>query len=222
MNRKKMHDVFNVSKGIFYYLNQLDVPWKPDTEAGTGIDSVLLDSEYMFNIAGDRFVSPLLAYYVGEDETITDIKAEQLALIIFSINSVRWSRLWETLNLEYNPIENYDMHEVMTDDETVIDYGKTVTRTPNTTETSTNEVQGFNSSTYNPSDKVTTSETGTESHAETGSDTHTRNYDLRRTGNIGVTTSQQMIESERALWVWNFFHDVVFPDLNKYLTLSIY
>ena len=46
--------------------------------------------------------------------------------------------------------------------------------------------------------------------------------ELRRSGNIGVTTSQQMIQSEIDLWKWNFFQDVVFKDLAKSLTLSVY
>ena len=46
--------------------------------------------------------------------------------------------------------------------------------------------------------------------------------ELRRSGNIGVTTSQQMITSERELWLWHYFQDVVFKDISKALTLSIY
>ena len=46
--------------------------------------------------------------------------------------------------------------------------------------------------------------------------------ELRRSGNIGVTTSQQMITSERELWLWHYFQDVVFKDICKALTLSIY
>lgn len=45
---------------------------------------------------------------------------------------------------------------------------------------------------------------------------------LTRSGNIGVTTSQQMLQSERELWIWNFFRDVVFPDLDSLLVLGIY
>ena len=46
--------------------------------------------------------------------------------------------------------------------------------------------------------------------------------ELTRSGNIGVTTSQQMITSERELWLWHYFQDVVFKDISKALTLSIY
>lgn len=45
---------------------------------------------------------------------------------------------------------------------------------------------------------------------------------LTRSGNIGVTSSQQLLQSERDLWVWNFFRDVVFPDLDSVLVLGIY
>ncbi len=55
---------------------------------------------------------------------------------------------------------------------------------------------------------------------DTGGNAETRT--LTRSGNIGVTTSQQMIESERVLYIWNFFHMVVFPDLDKLLTLQTY
>lgn len=86
------------------------------------------------------------------------------------------------------------------------------------TGTQTTVRDGTTGTTFNTSD----TDTGTQTLLDGGSDTHTRNYELTRSGNIGVTTSQQMIESERALWVWNFFHDVVFPDIDRVLTLQIY
>ena len=72
--------------------------------------------------------------------------------------------------------------------------------------------------TYNTSD----TDTGTQTQAESGMDTQTRNYTLRRHGNIGVTTSQQMLESERNVWLWNFFRDIVFPDVDRVLSIPIY
>lgn len=120
----------------------------------------------------------------------------------------------------------------------------TDTTTPNLTTTSDNSVYGFNSNAAVPTGEQTQSSTGTSTNTRTGTDTqeynttdvdtgtqsetdggqdtHTRNYTLTRVGNIGVTTSQQMIESERALWMWNFFQNVVFPDIDRVLTLQIY
>ena len=120
----------------------------------------------------------------------------------------------------------------------------TETQTPNLTNTRNAETHGFNSVQAVPTDadtqratgtntmtrtgqeqrtyNTTDADTGTQTENDGGQDTHTRNYRLTRSGNIGVTTSQQMIESERALWVWNFFYDVVFPDIDRVLTLQIY
>ena len=74
-------------------------------------------------------------------------------------------------------------------------YGKTETNTLDTTDNTT----------YNSTIK----ETDSESHS------------LHRHGNIGVTTSQQMIESEIVLRKKNFF-EIVFSDIDRLLTLSIY
>ena len=99
-------------------------------------------------------------------------------------------------------------------------------------------ITGFNSQSPTDRDRDTQTTTGTQSDATThntqdtdtgtqttvdsGSDTATRNYVLTRAGNIGVTTSQQMLESERALWRWNFLQNVVFPDLDRIVTSPSY
>lgn len=44
---------------------------------------------------------------------------------------------------------------------------------------------------------------------------------LTRSGNIGVTTSQQMAQSEIDLWQWNFVESI-YKDVDSVLTLSIY
>ena len=214
--RKRLNEVFTPDNGVFANLQAYDVPWASEDIA------TLLDSEYHYNIAGMREVSPLVLHKLANADELTAEARADIAYIIFSLYSMRWIKLWATMQFEYNPIENYDMEEQMSDDITEFEYGKTNTRTANLNTETTHEVQGFNSSTYNPSDKDSTAETGTDTHAESGTDTHTRNYTLTRHGNIGVTTSQQMIESERTLWMWQFFYDVVFPDINRVLTLSIY
>lgn len=61
----------------------------------------------------------------------------------------------------------------------------------------------------------TTDHTGKQIVDHTGTDT------IDTTGNIGVTTSQQMLESEIALWKWNFL-ETVFSHIDSVLTLAIY
>ena len=59
------------------------------------------------------------------------------------------------------------------------------------------------------------------SHTGTYEDKMTYNTTLQRSGNIGVTTSQQMLQSSIELWKWNFFESV-FKDLDQILTLDTY
>lgn len=242
MTMLKIRDVFVDSYGdtgscIFEYLQDFDVPWKE-------LDIYqLLDHEYLYNISGERYISPLVRSGIDPlTNTLETAARHFLAELLYNMCGQRWQKLWDTLSFEYNPIENYKMTEEMDGDTTDITYGntetdtlvhgKTQTRTDNLTEVSETGIQGFNSASYSASDKYTTDNTGTQTYADTGTDTntkartgkdtHERNYTLTRSGNIGVTTSQQMIESERALWMWQFFYDVVFPDVNRVLTLSMY
>lgn len=121
----------------------------------------------------------------------------------------------------------------------------TDTITRNTEQTgvgnNTNNIYGFNSTTAVPADgnvndmTNTSTETGTNNSkinsTNTNDLTSTTNNDinnteditrkLTRSGNIGVTTSQQMIQSERDLWFWVYF-DTVFKDVDKYLTINVY
>lgn len=299
MNRKTLNDVFPdwaTGGGIFSVLQTFPVPWQDETIGESDL-SASLDLEYHGNVSGDKLCSPLINKFMS-GEILTDAEKQVIATAIIAVCGVNWGEMWETLSYEYDPIENYSMTETMLDDETVIEYGKTHTRTdnlnhaktgtetqtpnttdtrtpnttdtetPNTTETHTPNtttetdrgVYGFNSVTDIPADTQTQTQTGTntttrtgtntithtgtdtltrtgqdtltyntndvdtgtQTDADTGSDTHTRNYTLTRSGNIGVTTSQMMIESQRNLWLWNFFRNVVFPDLDRVLTLRIY
>ena len=76
------------------------------------------------------------------------------------------------------------------------------TATETRTGTNTRRTTGESETEYNTTD----ADTGTQTMADSGSDTETRNYTLTRSGNIGVTTSQQMLESEMLLrGKWNMY-----------------
>lgn len=72
-------------------------------------------------------------------------------------------------------------------------------------------------------DERTTSGTFTTTNEKTGTyqSKTTYNTTLKRSGNVGVTTSQQMAQSEIELWKWLYFEEV-FKDLDKILTLDTY
>lgn len=131
--------------------------------------------------------------------------------------SPTWEKMYKALQIEYNPLENYDRTEDWTESGT---HGNNKT-VNNSTETSGNattradtihNVTGYNSNAEvmqsrditTGSDNSTSSATGNGTEAETGEHTDTRAGRIH--GNIGVTTSQQMLKAEFDLA----------PDVNMY------
>lgn len=242
----RMNDIFpewKIGKGIFYYLSTFTPPWV------STINSLELDLIYHGGNSGWKIPSPFVRNIIS-DEIILDTDRDNIAACAMALNGDNWKRMWDALQIEYKAIDNYSMEEKMTDNKTVRTYGKsttrtddlshahtgTDTRTPSITVTTDNSVYGFNSATPSPSSKVvdtttgndsteygnTLKDTGTVTNTDSGEDSDTNNYTLKRSGNIGVTTSQQMLESEYELRKKNYFSNVVFRDLDTLLTLQIY
>lgn len=228
---KRMIDVFSnldTIGGIFTALETLSVPW-----AGASL-SIWLDIAYHTGHAGEKPISPLVSSTLGNADSLTESMILRLANVIYSLYSVQWAKEYATRSAQYNPIENYSMTEQMSNDNrNTVKTGTKATTAESEADnsqngTGTNTIYGFNSTQGAPADQTTNTDTmhseqsasGSETDNETVTDTHS--YMLTRSGNIGVTTSQQMLESERSLWRWSFFQDVVFPDIDKILTLAIY
>lgn len=226
-----LNDVYPewITKGIFSYLNALEVPWKSD------ISGNQLDIIYHGSRSGHKIIGSIIENYL-ENNTVSNDNKITIAQAIFSIYIKNWNALYKTLSLEYNPIENYSMTET----ENVQDSHKgttesdatdtdTNTETTIVNDTANNQLWGFNSTDSVNSDKqvgdTTRNVDGTRNATHKNTDTETKDITsdrtLKRSGNIGVTTSQQMIESERQLWFWNFFENV-FSDIDKILVLKIY
>lgn len=216
---KRVNDIFPnwVTSGIFAVLENYSVPWKG------AVDSQSLDVAYHGQRSGDKLVSTLVGKLLQDDALSVD-NAKLIAMAMVATYGTNWSKMWDTLSFQYNPIENYSMTE--TEDTTSTDTGTVAT--DNNTESSSNQtnansVYGFNSAEGVGSD----TQTGSGKTTVAGTETEMRNLgstakrELKRSGNIGVTTSQQMIESERQLWEW-YFYDIVFADIDKMLTLQIY
>ena len=110
-------------------------------------------------------------------------------------------KMYDALYSDYNPLHNYNMNENESIGRKV---DKTVT-TPTGTTTQTNKSTTFDDTNYrdveeitnsvNMSTEVTPNNTQTIDNIE-GNFNNAEIRKLSRSGNIGVTTSQQMIESE--------------------------
>ena len=163
-----------------------------------------------------------------------------------------WTKLYDTLNLEYNPIDNTDKYEDYTDTrtterttsgETASTSGGTDSRTENETtsgtrdETVDHDVSAENASDYQPDSRDTTQGENSESRENTargttslksnGTNNETENYTdtfkhtLHTHGNIGVTTTQQMIEAERESVRYNLVEEIA-ADYQAAFCLDIY
>lgn len=103
--------------------------------------------------------------------------------------------------------------------------GDAESNTQNATRTETGTRQHTETGTRQHTETGTrqNTETGTIQSTESGSrtETETGSRKLTRSGNIGVTTSQQMIESEIALRRWVFLESV-FADVDSMLTCPKY
>lgn len=130
--------------------------------------------------------------------------------------SYKWKTLQGTTTLEYNPIENYDRQEEWSDEETgTSEAGGNTSTSGNNTE----KRKGFEGG-----DLVETAGASDSSNAQTtstGSSSRKSQHSGRTHGNIGVTTSQQMLMSEREVASFSIY-DVIAQDFAREFCLYVY
>lgn len=214
-----------IDNGIFTRLGELfpqKYPWADEY------------CDYMYLArSGNKTISPLIEGILPDyDPTAETQPISQGALtILVSIIDRKyghsWERLFDLTQLEYDPIKNYDMSETetpnitrQTDTETATDIETTAAAN------SAADIYGFNSETPVPNaqslagstQRVKGSKNGnTESRTETESGTR----EITRSGNIGVTTTQRLIESEIELWKWTYL-DTIFAQLDDLIACPLY
>ena len=160
--------------------------------------------------------------YISSDFT-------EVASIISNLSEIYNNEYTTKVSLlltDYNPIENYNSSETETtateNATTTGNENTTITSTNSTTENSgdtTNKVSPYDSENFNNDNNTTTTNTTTGNATDTTTINDTGNISsngttsrtLTRKGNIGVTTTQQMIESEYELRAKN----LVFEFLEK-------
>ena len=62
---------------------------------------------------------------------------------------------------------------------------------------------------------------GSQSNSESGIDSYTDTHSITRHGNIGVTTSGQLIDDFRRVVNWQYF-DIIFNDIDDVLTIDVF
>ena len=179
---------------------------------GSVISNLLSNyAEKVDNVLYTQFGNRTLYQQLEFSNALDIEKLELIRIYILSemlANEYKWEHLIATTTATYNPTENYNM----TESEKITDKKNENT---NTTQTlvngerkgeniNTNAVTPFETNVFN--DNTQQKENYTENSV---TDTSTNNgafttnnsieKELKRSGNIGVTTTQQMLESERKL-----------------------
>lgn len=284
MRTKKLIDTIQISAllstgGIFSKIASIE---NQPFEWLTTTNALQLDKLYYLSHSGDKWISkPFYRFLqLEEDEVINDALLEMANNIILKFAD-NWNRIFNAWFTEYEPLENYNMHQVETPDITKVrktgtDLTTEVKKKTDLTTTTSHEtditdekktntnistdtdVYGFNSSSPVPSGKATTTGLDTnnvETIHRTGEDeknvdtehitgldtdnidtTHVTGDDtknivtededgtrtLDRNGNIGVTTSQQMLQSEIDLRSNFNFTNHLMDDVDSELCLLVY
>lgn len=230
--------------GIFTDMQAYDVPWEND-DINTYLD-VLYESH-----SGDKECSKIITnQLINNSLTPVSRSVIALSVLtmyraqwtrLYSVLSAEYDPIknYDMVETENGSRENSAESELEGSrrEQGQRTYSDTGTIQNSGSTDATTAVYGFNSDNAVDSDEMGSSLANTETrnlaHTETPNITesqtesatsgNTENYEreLTRSGNIGVTTSQQLLLSEIDLWKWSFFEQV-FTDIDNVLCLKIY
>lgn len=204
--------------------------------------AIMLDEAYVNDWSAEKIITKAVERKLVDGE-LPAADLEKLADKIWLRFQRNWEHYFEYLSAEYNPIDNYSMYQKETPDLTTTTDTKTNTDLTvesdgdqNTNITTEDQVYGFNSSSPVDSNKSTTigNKDDNKTHSKT---TTTGDWDdnkvnevrkeegtreLERRGNIGVTTTAQMLTGDSGFWQnWDIVSSI-FRDVDKVITLMIY
>lgn len=125
---------------------------------------------------------------------------KQFSDAFFAQRKVIIKKLVDTLELEYNPIDNYRREEEVARKYDVKTENKTETEgTLETQNEQENKVSAYDSDDYSPKDKSNGSGKNTDKTTANNNGTNDTTEKIKTTtvGNIGITTTQKLIMEER-------------------------
>lgn len=135
-------------------------------------------------------------------------------------NAPNWEHMANTTTYQYDPIENYDRKEEFSDTRTRHSGGNHIATHDNDIKTDLKRA-GFNTATLTLTDNQTVNDGGNTTTTYTDETSDAVEHTARLHGNIGVTTTQQMIEEERRIAEFNFY-DYIIADFRQHMCVAIY
>lgn len=235
---KQLNDYFDISSGGLFsqFLAPVWVYAFPDPSE--------LDLYFGTRYGQRTAFESCLNQFAGTDGKITGDNLKRLADMIYHINARKWEHLFKVYNADYNPIENTDFVEEVTEDNQntrTIDSDKASSGESETQSSGTSSGNdsgntnryGFNSSSpvgertegrtssSSTSNTVNSSDSSTDTEDTSIVDDEDKKLVRRKHGNIGVTENVTMLAHEVDFWKWSFI-DAVCKDICEIIALSIY
>ena len=183
----------------------------------------LIGAYQFFNNAGDDlFKNLVLPEGLNKDTLASNILLRggefevQNADPFFIQSAIQiWSNVYQdtftrwvnALSIEYAPLENYDRMEHWTDEKAQDGTGTLSTDSDSNVNTETTK-SAFDSSAYQPYENVHTVGSDSSDSESTTHNNEDAEHNGRIHGNIGVTTSQQMLVQELDMGYWNIYERI--------------
>lgn len=217
--------------------------WLPD-------DNGLLrhvENYYYFSWSGDKYISPLIEKFYDEHLGITH--ETDIAQMFYATHNMKLTKLWNDYAVEYEAKNPYDVHEELDylhsgQNEVTNSGNDTNVRTGNIEESGTvqdtRQVYPYDGN--NPkNESVITSVKGgsvgvdkpkttfnnvtdsfTHGKKSTGIDAAVDDLDTHKYGNLGILPMARILGEDIELWKMDFYTTILFPMLDRFLTLPIY
>ena len=180
-------------------------------------DNTIFDSLQIPNNVDKKTLINRLIFDTAELECIMP-SPSSFAYFVGAYSASRldaWSRITETLAAEYNPIHNYDRHEEWTENGS----GSSSGSVNNSGEdVSKLDRSAFNSSTYEPAEKSTVDYGAKQSTSSSANNQSA--HDGHLYGNIGVTTTQQMMGEEINIRS-NDIYKIIVDDIKQHFCILV-
>ena len=166
-------------------------------------DTVFDDISFPTGLTHELVVNKILLDNAELGLVYADLDTFKFQLQVWSsVNAQNWAKIWTALQAEYNPIHNYNMTESWEDHSEGVGDG-----------TSQRDVAGFNENQTLVHDSKLTDNNSSEVDST---------HEGRRSGNIGVTTSQQMLEAELALRAKHNMYQIISDSFKRNFCIMVY
>ncbi len=184
-------------------------------------NSIFDDLNVPDGINKENVINNILLNCAELEIVYSEIETMRLGIKIWSdSNQITWKKLFDTMTVEYNPIWNVDAN---IREERIRDgsLNRQVSTDENFSNTDTKSVKGFNETGWADSERNIRNGTDATQANENVTDADNEVFTSRRTGNIGVTATQDLIQKEREIAVFNMI-EFITESFKKRFCLMIY